>query len=388
MTRRLGLAMLPFVALLLSSAAPATIAEQRARLAAAKLAAEQATMRSRTLERAAETERDAAVKARRQEAAVAQRITRAEADIAAAQAQVAITDGLLGQARTRLAERQAPLQRLVAALQSMARRPNALAVVRPGSTRDIVHVRAVLGTLAPVVAQRSAAVRAEIARVRKLRADADLAAKGLRDGRASLQTERLALVRMEGEHRLRSRALDRNAMFESDRAIALGEQARDLVDLMEETEAAADTGAVLAQLPGPLPRPATGDETASARFAIPPYRLPAAGRVVEGLGELSRTGVRSRGLTLSTAAGAPVTAPSAGRVLFARKFRGYGIVVILDHGSGWSSALTGLAAVDVKAGDSVEQGAPIGRAATGEDPRVTVELRRRGVPVDLTPLLS
>lgn len=388
MMRRPALAMLPFAALLLTSAAPATIAEQRARLAAAKLAAEQATVRSRALERAAENEADAAVKARRQEAAVAQRITRAEADIAAAQANVAITDQQLGAARQRLAERQAPLQRLVAALQSLARRPNALAVVRPGSTRDIVHVRAVLGTLAPVVAQRSAAVRTEIARVRKLRGDAALAAKGLRDGRASLQAERLALVRMEGDHRLRSRSFVRTAMYESDRAIALGEQARDLVDLMEETEADAETGASLATLPGPLPRPAKAEDPVAVRFAIPPYRLPAQGRVVEGLGELSRTGVRARGLTFATAAGAPVTAPSDGRVLFARNFRGYGIVVILDHGSGWSSALTGLAAVSVKPGDSVEQGAPIGRAATGEDPRVTVELRRRGVPVDLTPLLS
>ncbi|MGK6319047.1 murein hydrolase activator EnvC family protein [Sphingomonas sp. DT-204] len=378
------LALLP---LALVAAAPAP-PDRRAELKAANAEAAAAEARSRAFERAAAAERDEAARARAQEAAVAERIKAAEAKIVAARARVTLVDGLIAEQRERLAERQAPIERLVAALQSLARRPAAVALVQPGSMSDIVHVRAVLGTMVPVVRQRTAAVRAEIARSRKLRANAALAAATLRDGHASLRSERLALVRMEGAHRLRSRDLDRSAMFESDRAIALGERARDLIDQIEESGTAVETGAALAALPGPLPRPAkAGESPAPARFTVPPYRLPAAGRVVEGLGELSSAGVRSRGLTLAVASGGAVVAPAAGQVLFARRFRDYGTVVIIDHGNGWTSAITGLAAAAVKRGDRVAQGAPLGRAPAG-DARISVELRRRGTPVDLAQLIS
>lgn len=386
MKARLAL-LLAAVTLVGASPAP-NIAEQRARLKAAKADAKAADARAVALDRAAALERDEARKASVREAAVSARIAAAEAEIAAATARVAITDRQVRAQRVRLAERQAPIQRLIAALQSLARRPAVVAVAQPGSTADIVRVRAMLGTLLPIVQARTRAIRRDVEQARVLRRNADLAAASLSDGRARLQAERLALVRLEGEHRLRSQGLARSALFQSDRAIALGERARGLVDAIEQTQSAGEVRRDLAMLPGPLPRPAQGSADRVARFAVAPYRLPAAGRVVEGLGELSPTGVRSRGVTLATAPGAPVVAPAAGTILFARRFRGYGAVVIIDHGNGWSSALTGLDAVDVGVGERVAQGVGVGRAVMGEDPRIGVELRRRGDPIDLAQLLG
>ena len=57
------------------------------------------------------------------------------------------------------------------------------------------------------------------------------------------------------------------------------------------------------------------------------------------------TGVRARGLTLATAPGAEIVAPTAGRVIYAGRFRRYGNIVIVDHGSGWTSLIAGLDAV-------------------------------------------
>lgn len=379
------------VALIGASAPPPTVAGQRAALRAARAASRAADARAVALERAADAERDDALKAQGREAAVAARIRAAEADIAAGQARVALTERALAAGRVRLAERQAPIARLVAALQSLARRPAAVAVVQPGTAEDIVRVRAVLGTLMPVVRARSAGVRAELSRATALRADADAAVRSLAAGRARLQGERLALVRLQSDHRLRSEDLDRSALVESDRAIALGERARDLVAGMEITADAAETRARLAALAGPLPRPERiggVEERAPTRFGTAPYRLPVRGRVVEGLGEVSPTGVRARGLTLATTAGAAVVAPAAGRIVFARPFRDYGTVVIVDHGGGWSSAITGLDAVSVAVGDAVTAGAPIGRVGMRDDPRIAVELRRRGVAVDLAQLLG
>ena len=373
--------------LLLVGAAPAPV-DQAARLHNAKAASLAAERRAAQLQRAAEAENDEAAKARVQEAVVVERIKAAEADTIAARARLALADARLEDQHVRLAERQAPVERLVAALQSLARRPAAVALVQPGSANDIVHVRAVLGTMLPIVRARTVGVRRNIAEARRLRGQAAIAAASVRDGNARLQSERLALVRMEGEHRLRSRDLGRSALVESDRAIALGERARDIVDQMDQTTAATEIGAALATLPGPLPRPAQPGDAPLTRFTLPPYRLPVGGRVVEGLGEISPAGVRSRGVAIAAPRAAPVVAPADGRIVFARPFRGYGNVVIIDHGRGWTSAITGLGAVSVKRGDAIAAGTVLGQVPTGGDTRISVELRRRGVPVDLAQLIS
>lgn len=374
-------------------AAPA-LADQRARLDQARAASVAAARRSAALERQANDARNAADAARAREAAVAARVQGAEADIAAAQARIAIVDRLLNAQQVELAQRQGAIVRLIAALQSMARRPAVLSVVQPGSTDDLVHVRAVLGTVTPVIAARTADVRAAIARTRSLRLESANAVAALRAGREHYQAEQLALARIEGENRLRSRDLGRSALIESDRAIALGEQARDIVDLMDQMSDAAAVRDDLEKLSGPLPRPALPGSAPDpvdppiGKSASQPYRLPLSGDVVRGFGEVSDAGVRSRGITLTAWPGAQAVAPAAGRVLFAGAFRDYGRIVIIDHGGGWTTLVTGLARVTVAVGARLNQGSPIGRAPDGDGGQITIELRRRGVPVDFVPLLG
>uniref|UniRef100_UPI0035C96F0D murein hydrolase activator EnvC family protein n=1 Tax=uncultured Sphingomonas sp. TaxID=158754 RepID=UPI0035C96F0D len=368
-------------------------ADQRTRLAEAKAQSSAAAARSANLERQAAAEQDQARQARTQEAATAARIQQAEADIAAGQARIAIIDRLVAEQRTRLAAKQAPVVRLMAALQSLARRPAIISVVQPGSVDDLVHVRAVLSNTMPVIRARTADVRADLAQTRRLQGQAALATRALAESRSRLETQRLALTRLEAEHRLRSRALGRDALFESDRAIALGEKARDIVDLMDTIGNQAAMRESLESLPGPLPRPLRPGQVVvpidhvAWSHAAPPYRLPVQGKVVTGLGELSDAGVRSRGLTILPMAGAEVVAPAAGRIAFAGPFRVYATIVIIDHGGGWTTLVTGLGSTSVRIGEPVAQGAPIGQAG-GETPRVTVELRRRDRPVDITALVG
>ncbi|MGV3480786.1 MAG: murein hydrolase activator EnvC family protein [Sphingobium sp.] len=375
--------------------AATTIAEEQRSLVKARRDAAAASARSAQLERDAAAERDEAARAEAQAAAVAARIQSAEAEIAAAEARIRILARLQAAQRARLAERQQPIIRLTAALQTMARRPSALALVQPGSTADLVHVRSLLATIVPVVEERTSGLRDEIVRSRALRRSADLAALSLRKGRERLQSERLALAKMEAAHRQRSRQFADNAMFESDRAIALGERARDIVDLMSALDEQAGVREALQSLPGPLLRPvrpggmqAPPDDPRLTQPRNPPYRLPVFGEVVTGLGEVSASGVRAKGLTLETRPGAQVVAPTRGRIAYAADYRGFGKIVIIDHGQGWTSLITNLAGLDVKVGDVVAQGSPLGRADAGRRPTVTVELRRNGRPVDITPLVS
>ena len=70
------------------------------------------------------------------------------------------------------------------------------------------------------------------------------------------------------------------------------------------------------------------------------------------------------------------------RVAYAGPFRGYGDIVILDHGHGWTTILAGLELVTAASGDLVPAGAPLGHMAK-VDPRLTIELRHDGRPMDV-----
>jgi murein hydrolase activator len=371
-----------------------SIEDERRALAKAKAEATAATERAGRLESAAATASDEAAAARKRSAAVAARVQSAEASIGAAEARIAIIEQLRAEQRAKLAEKQGPTVRLMAALQSLSRRPPVLALVQPGSVTDMVHVRAVLSSILPVVQSRTADLRADIARGKQLRVAADQALGSLKASQATLVTQRNQLASLANERRRAADALTGNAMAEQDRAIALGEEARDIVDLMGRIDEDADRRAALATLPGPVMRPARpGDpralpaETEVAEAAQAPYRLPVVGRVVTGLGEVSDTGVRARGLTIATRPSAQVVAPTGGRIAFAGPYRGFGNIVIIDHGRSWTTLVTSLSALDVKVGDLVDQGSPIGRAGP-ERPTVTVELRRGGQPVDIARLIG
>jgi murein hydrolase activator len=258
----------------------------------------------------------------------------------------------------------------------------------------MVHVRAMLSSILPVVQSRTADLRADVSRGKALRGAADQALASLKASQASLVTQRNQLAALATERRRAADTLTGNAMAEQDRAIALGEEARDIVDLMGRIDDDAGRRAALATLPGPVMRPARpGDpralpaETQITEAAQAPYRLPVVGQVVTGLGEVSETGVRARGLTIATRPSAQVVAPTGGRIAFAGPYRGFGNIVIIDHGRSWTTLVTSLSALDVKVGDLVDQGSPIGRAGP-DRPTVTVELRRGGQPVDIARLIG
>jgi len=381
-------------AIILPGTAGTSLTEEQSALKAARRQSEEARERSERLERRAAMARDEADQARRRAAAMAARIQQAEADIQAAQARIAIIARLQRAQAARLAARQEPVVRLTAALQMMAQRPLALALVQPGSISDAIHMRAVLGQILPVVRERTAGLRAELDRSRALRATAEQAAASLAQSQQDLKQRQAALQTLESRKRLAAQDYRANAGLESDRALALGERARDIVDLMDKLEEAGDLRDQLAALPGPLPRPARPDQALApaperprGAIAAPPYRLPVVGQLVTGMGEISQSGIRSRGLTIATRPEALAVAPTAGRIAFAGPYRGYGQIVIIDHGGGWTTLITGLLRLNAAVGDSLRQGDPIGNAGPGH-PSITVELRRNGRPVDIVPLLG
>lgn len=102
-----------------------------------------------------------------------------------------------------------------------------------------------------------------------------------------------------------------------------------------------------------------------------------------GLGEM-----RWSGVLIAAQPGDPVRAVARGRVVFADWLRGFGLLLIVDHGDGFMTLYGYNEAIYKESGDWVQPGdivAAVGAGGTRRAPGLYFEVRSRGEPVD--PLL-
>jgi len=121
--------------------------------------------------------------------------------------------------------------------------------------------------------------------------------------------------------------------------------------------------------------------------APPPIAVGGAGANIRGnlpwpaAGDVHRYG---NGVLIRASGGSEVRAVANGRVVYAGFLRGYGMLLILNHGNGWMSMYGNNEALLHNVGDAVTAGQAVGTAAppTGINTGVYFELRRDGQPVD------
>lgn len=138
-------------------------------------------------------------------------------------------------------------------------------------------------------------------------------------------------------------------------------------------------------------------ETARAELArvdrellgLKPYRgqlqPPAEGRKLAKFGQRRQGQVRWKGILFYGNAGDPVSAVHHGKVLFADWLRGFGLMLIVDHGAGYMSLYGHNQALLKQAGDTVSEGesiALLGQSGGQARPSLYFEIRHKGRPVD------
>ncbi len=209
---------------------------------------------------------------------------------------------------------------------------------------------------------------------------------------AELQTRESGLRLDEAERQLGRRSAQLEAERRAKHRIVArlhGDRTRErsaLVELERAARALEETLVHLEAEPAPPSAPAAGVSFARLRRRLgPPVTAPIVrdfGRVVDS--EFQTETFRS-GVVFGAARGTPVLAVAAGRVRFAGWFRGYGKLVILDHGEGYFSVCGHLDAIAVEVGTPLPRGAMLGTVGeTGSlwGPQLYFEIRRGGEALD------
>jgi murein hydrolase activator len=140
-----------------------------------------------------------------------------------------------------------------------------------------------------------------------------------------------------------------------------------------------------------VPPPKGGIEPPAVGFGNLRGRLPwpTEGRIVTGFGAQvhPRFGTRTfrNGVDIEAAVGREVAAVHAGHVVYTGWFKGYGNLIILDHGNEYYTLYAHVAEIEAKEGEDVKAGQRIGTVGdTGSlaGPRLYFEVRYQGKPQD------
>lgn len=302
-----------------------------------------------------------------------------------------------GEARAAEAERARSAERLERAL-----REEAAAEARHAAIVDRLRPRLaalqLMGRVGELRLLASAATLGDLVKRRALLGmilESD--ASALRQARDTLlEKERLAAARRVEAARqeaLASQARERRAEASARRDSFRGTLAAVRGERQIHERAAAEAevqGRKLAEFIAALPPvrsgPAPYSGFAALRGKLP---RPAGNHIDVGFGRVVdprfRTVTNQKGVDIAATRGEPVAAVAPGRVVHAGWFKGYGNLVIVDHGEGFHTLVAHLATMTAAAGEDVEAGSVLGTVGdTGslKGAYLYFEIRDQGRPVD------
>lgn len=135
-----------------------------------------------------------------------------------------------------------------------------------------------------------------------------------------------------------------------------------------------------------IPSSLIGDGFKSAKGNLP---WPLNGDVISPYGEYLDTELNvktfSNGIEIKAEEGDMSRSIAGGRVVYASNFDGMGMIVIIDHGSGYHSLYGNLSEVSLNKGDLLIAGFDIGKVGISKNsnvPALYFEIRYKGKPVD------
>ncbi len=366
-----------------------------------------------------------------------------EDTIAALNAGIGDLDRKARHAEGALGRRRNELGLVLFSLQRLARNPTETFFLVPGEPEDKLHGSVLLWAALNHIDASARTLRAELKMLANLKDELRQQRRRLEGVRANLKTERAGiknlLVAKNRLYRRNARERERTER-ELER---LASEASDLKDLLERLKAVERARAIrprpplppgapvevlaasppvrtlapdMSRAPAPtdpvpamidtftegqefdLERPVVVELKSAIGSAAPrPFSeargtmpLPARGAITVRYDQTVARGRHAKGITIRTTSEAQVVSPYDGKVAFAGPFRGYGRLLIIEHGEGYHTVLAGLADIHAVAGQWLLAGEPVGVMGWSKSrpPHLYVELRQDGQPINPLPWLT
>ncbi|GLK77969.1 membrane protein [Methylopila jiangsuensis] len=309
------------------------------------------------------------------------------------------------QLKASLEARRGVLAEVIATLQRMGRKPPPALLVRPRDALEAVRSAILLGAVVPDMRAEAEELASDLREMERLKGLMTRERDALAGEIEQLGEERARVAALMEERQRQLGQREQDLTAEAGRSEEIGREVRDLEALVArvereiaDTRAAAEKAAEDARRRGDLAALESATRLApampfeQARGKLP---FPAAGPRLVAFGRPNGPGGPSRGVSIGTRPGAPVSAPCDGWVVYAGPFRSYGQLLILDAGGGYHVLLAGMDRITVGLKQFVLAGEPVAtmsgdpsgaeQAAGASRPVLYVEFRKNGGAIDPSP---
>jgi septal ring factor EnvC (AmiA/AmiB activator) len=342
---------------------------------------------------------------------IAAQVRGVETRIGDAEARLRPLDSREQQIRGSLQSRRSEIVEVLAALQRAGRRTPPALLVRPEDALQSLRTAMLLGAVVPELRGRAERLASDLGELVLVRKTISTQRDQLAVDRDKLRDDQTRLAALIDERQRKQSSIEKDMEAESARAIALSRQVdglQGLITKMEQDLKSAAKAAALASLQGAPAavngkpnlgalkdpsRLAPGIAFASAKGLL---ALPVNGSKIREFGGSDGSGGVEKGISLATRAGAQVTTPCDGWVVYAGPFRSYGQLLILNAGGGYHVLIAGMERISVNIGQFVLTGEPVATmgtksqvasilAANASQPVLYVEFRKDGTPIDPGP---
>jgi murein hydrolase activator len=299
-----------------------------------------------------------------------------------------------------LQNRRGEIAKILAALQRMGRRPPPAILVSPDDALESVRAGILVAAVLPQMEAEAQSLAHDLGELVHLHQTMAQERDAMAHDLAALSDDRQRMSALVEERQKKLNEAQTALDSERQHAITLARQADTLKDLVAKLE---KDGAAASRAPDSAPAPggAARDPArltpaiafAAAKGALP---LPVNGVKIRDFGSPDGLGGTEKGLWIASRAGAQVTAPCDGWVVYAGPFRSYGQLLILNAGGGYHVLLAGMERISVDLGQFVLTGEPVAVMGGGaqsaaavaigsNQPVLYVEFRKDGTPVDPSP---
>jgi septal ring factor EnvC (AmiA/AmiB activator) len=348
----------------------------------------------------------------------AARVRAGEEQIAAAELHLRQLETGEADIRASLNGRRAVITEVLAALQRIGHRPPPAVFTGAQDAIESMRTAMSLGAVLPEMRGETEHLLVQLGELGRMRNEAAAERARIAGQLAQLGAERASVAALIEERQHRKAEVDQAAGSERQKALALARQADSLKDLIGKLEQSLDeTRSVRgAARPGDETKPPTSQRPGLAALGDPArlapavafasskgkLLLPSSGVKIRDFGAPDGMGGNEKGISLATRAGAQVTAPSDGWVVYAAPYRSYGQLLILNVGGGYHVLLAGMERITVDLGQFVLTGEPVAVMGSGtqvasssasgsmsmigaSQPVLYIEFRKDGNPVDSNP---